>query len=162
MTEPAPLEIHRDHVRDEWIDHNGHMNVAFYVLAFDYATDALCEHVGLSREYVKEQNKSVFVLEAHITYDREVVAGDPLRFTTRVLDCDAKRVHVFHEMYHAEKGFLASTNEVVILHVDMADRRSAPMPAEILERVTALKAAHAVVSRPPQVGRVIGLKKRAA
>jgi acyl-CoA thioester hydrolase len=162
MTEPAPLAIHRDYVREEWIDYNRHMNVAFYVLAFDHATEAFCAHVGLGEQYLKERNKSIFVLEAHITYDREVMAGDPLRFTTRILDCDAKRVHLFHEMYHAEEGYLASTNEIVMLHVDMADRRSAPMPPEILERVTQLKDAHSALPRPAQVGRVIGLKKRAA
>lgn len=162
MTEPAPLSIYRDHVREEWIDYNRHMNVAFYVLAFDHATDAFCDHVGLGQAYFKEQNKSIFVLEAHITYDREVMAGDPLRFSTRVLDCDPKRVHLFHEMYHAEQGYLASTNEIVMLHVDMTDLRSAPMPPEILQGVMALKEVHAALPRPPQVGRTIGLKKRAA
>ena len=162
MTEPAPLSIHTDRVRDEWIDFNGHMNVAYYMLAFDHATDAFCDHVGLGQAYFREQNKSIFVLEAHITYDREVVAGDPLRFTTRVLDCDAKRVHLFHEMHHGEQGFLAATNEIVMLHVDMEHRRSAPMPANSLDMVRALATAHATLPRPPQIGRVIGLKKRAA
>ncbi len=35
MGEPAPLELRQGRVRPEWLDYNGHMNVAYYVLAFD-------------------------------------------------------------------------------------------------------------------------------
>lgn len=39
----APLDRHRAIVRPEWINANSHMNVAYYVLAFDQATDTFCE-----------------------------------------------------------------------------------------------------------------------
>ena len=40
MTLAAPLDVYRDVVRPEWIDNNGHMNVGYYLVVFDYATDA--------------------------------------------------------------------------------------------------------------------------
>lgn len=86
------LELHTESVRTEWIDYNGHMNVAYYVLAFDHATDAFLDYLGMDEHYRDERRCSVFTAEAHVTYDREVRLGDPLRFTTQLLDWDAKRV----------------------------------------------------------------------
>ncbi|HEX6843297.1 MAG TPA: thioesterase family protein, partial [Stellaceae bacterium] len=75
----APLDRHRAEVRADWIDANGHMNVGYYVVAFDHATDTLCDQLGIGWSYVEHRLGMVFVLEAHVTYDREVHAGDPLR-----------------------------------------------------------------------------------
>ena len=38
---PAPFDRYRTVVRPEWIDHNGHMNMGFYLVVFDLATDAV-------------------------------------------------------------------------------------------------------------------------
>ncbi|HEY0833803.1 MAG TPA: thioesterase family protein, partial [Azospirillum sp.] len=128
MTNAAPLELHRDTVRPEWIDYNGHMNVAYYLLAFDHATDAVFDAFGIGKSYVESESRSLFVVEAHLTYAREVTAGDSLRFASRILSVDDKRLHLFHEMFHADEGFLAATAEFMLVHVDLADRRGAPFP----------------------------------
>lgn len=160
MSLPAPLDAYRDVVRPEWIDHNQHMNMGFYLVVFDFATDAFFEFVGLDREHRRQRNVTTFSLEAHITYQREVREGDPLRFTTRLIAYDAKRIHYLHEMYHAEEGYLASTNELMSLHVSEETRRSAPMADEILGRLEAIKAAHDTLPASPYVGRIIGLKSK--
>ena len=100
----APLDRHRATVQKEWIDWNGHMNVGYYVVAFDKATDALCEQFGCSWEYTRDKIGMTFVLEAHVTYDREVKEGDPLRITTQILDHDAKRIHYIHPCITATKA----------------------------------------------------------
>jgi len=157
--EPAAvlLALHRETVDPAWIDYNGHMNLAYYMLAFDHATDAFFDHIGLGIEYLKRNNCSTFTLEAHVTYERELMAGDPMRFETQLLDHDAKRLHYMHMMYHAEDGYLAATNELISLHVDMGKRRSAPMPAAVIERLERIAATHNQLPRPPQAGRVISL-----
>ncbi|HYR66500.1 MAG TPA: thioesterase family protein, partial [Reyranella sp.] len=99
----APLDRHRATVLPEWIDWNGHMNVGFYVVAFDKATDTLCAQFGCSWEYTRDKIGMTFVLEAHVTYDQEVKEGDALRITTQILDHDAKRLHYIHAMYHADE-----------------------------------------------------------
>jgi acyl-CoA thioester hydrolase len=154
---PTPLDIHRDVVRPEWIDHNGHMNVGYYLVAFDFATDVWMDFVGLDRAHRGQHRVTTFCLEAHVTYVREVGEGDPLRFTTRLLAHDGKRMHFFHEMYHAGDGYLASTNELMSLHVSQETRRAAPMAAPILERLARVRDAHATLPPSPHVGRVIGL-----
>lgn len=156
----APLDIHRATVLPEWIDWNGHMNVGFYVVAFDKATDTLCAQFGCSWEYTREKIGMTFVLEAHVTYDREVKEGDPLRITTQILDYDAKRLHFMHVMYHATEGYLAATNELMLMNIDYATRRSAAWPDFAMERLHKLAAAHESLPVPPQAGRLIGIKRK--
>lgn len=160
MTIPSPLDSHRDVVRPAWIDHNQHMNMGYYMVVFDFATDTFFDFVGLDRAHRERANITTFSLEGHITYQREVGLNDPLRFTTRLIDFDAKRIHYLHEMYHGEDGYLASTNELMSLHVSRESRRSAPMAPQILDRLAEIKAAHDTLPPSPYVGRVIGLKAK--
>jgi acyl-CoA thioester hydrolase len=158
----APLDRYRDVVRSEWIDHNQHMNVGYYLVVFDYATDEFMSWIGLDAEYRAAHAITTFCLEAHVTYHREVREGDPLRFTTHLLGHDDKRLHYIHAMYHAEAGWLAATNELMSLHVSRATRRATAMAPEILARLAAIQRAHDALPRPAQAGRSIGLANKPA
>lgn len=158
---PAPLELLRIAVKPDWIDYNGHMNVAYYVLVFDLATDGLFAMLDIGADYVQRTNKSAFVLETHVQYIQEVVEGAPLKVTGQVLDADDKRIHLYSEMFHADDGFLAATSELMLLHVDLGARGAAPFPPEVQARVDAIRAAHAGLARPQAAGRVIGIRRRA-
>ena len=154
----APFDVYRNRVRPEWIDHNGHMNMGFYLVVFDLATDEFFRSIGLDEAHRRASRATTFCLEAHVTSHREVREGDPLRFTTLLLGHDAKRLHYFHQMYHAEEGcYLAATNELMSLHVSEETRRGAPMAPEVLERLRLIQTAHDQLPRPPQVGRRLGL-----
>jgi acyl-CoA thioester hydrolase len=131
MTGSAVPAIHQQEVLTEWIDYNRHMNVAFYVLIFDQSLDVFLDQIGLTREYRESANCTVYVLETHVTYIQEVHEGDLLEMTIRVIDCDEKRMHLFLEMHHRDKGFLAATSEQMIMHLDKSGPRAAPMPAEM-------------------------------
>ena len=157
---PTPLDVYRDAVRPEWIDHNKHMNVGYYLVVFDFATDAWMAYIGLDPEHRRARHVTTFCLEAHVTYVREVGDGDPLRFTTRLLAWDAKRIHYLHEMYHAEEGYLAATNELMSLHVSQETRRAAPMADEVQALLGRVEKAHAALPPSPHVGRVMGLRAR--
>lgn len=157
---PPPLAPFRTTVPPEWIDYNGHMNVAYYVLAFDKATDGLLDHLGLGEAYRRATNHSFYALEAHVTYDRELKLGAPLTIDTQLIDADDKRLHFFHRMTHAEAGYLAATNELMGLHVDLGGPRAAAMPPEAQAAVARLLAAHRDLPAPPQLGRRIALKRR--
>ena len=85
-----PLALYTDTVRPEWIDYNDHMNVAYYVLAFDFATDAFLEFLGLNETLRKTHNLSTFSAEAHVTYQRELHQGAALSFTTQLIGFDTK------------------------------------------------------------------------
>ena len=156
----APLALHREVVLPEWIDYNGHMNVAFYVLAFDHATDRFLDLIDLGHDYMKRTNNSSFVLETHVTYAREVKLDDPLQFTLQLLDADEKRLHYYFEMFHGTEGYLAATSELISMHVDLDARLSAPMPEAAQRRIAAILEAHRDLARPEQSGRVIGIRRK--
>jgi len=147
-------------VPPEWIDYNGHMNVAYYVLAFDKATDGLLDRLGLGEAYRRATNCSIYVLEAHITYDRELKQGEPLAIATQLIDADRKRLHFFHRMVHATAGYLAATTELLALHVDLGGPRAAAMPEAAWAETAALLSAHRALPPPPQLGRRIGIARR--
>jgi acyl-CoA thioester hydrolase len=156
----APFDGYRDMVRPEWIDHNQHMNMGYYLVVFDFATDEFLSWAGLDAAHRAAGAVTTFCVEAHVTYHREVRAADPLRFTTVLLGHDDKRIHYLHAMYHAADGFLAATNELMSLHVSRATRRASAMAPEILDRLAAIQRAHDALPRPPQAGRAIGLANR--
>lgn len=157
---PTPLASYSGEVQPEWIDDNNHMNVAYYVLAFDYATDALFNFLGLSREYKDVNNVSTFAVDMNVVYNRELRLGEPLRVETRMVDSSDKALHYFHEMYHADEGYLAASNEVLSMHMDMTIRRIAPMAAEIQQWVTQVCQAHSNLGRPDAVGRALGIRRK--
>jgi acyl-CoA thioester hydrolase len=150
----------RLNVRPEWIDYNGHMNVGYYLVAFDQATERLCEHFGVGEAYRHQSDAGIFVLEAHVTYDREVAEGALLHFRTRVVNSDAKRFHIVHHMIEGNDGFLAATNELMCMHVDLTEKRGTPFPETIAERVTALSKAHDGLPLPHGVGRAIAIRRK--
>ena len=156
----APLVLLEERVRPEWLDYNDHMNVVYYAMVFDRASEAFVQHVGMGEEYTRVTRGSWVALEAHTTFSRELRRGDPLRVETRVLGCDAKRVHLFHSLHHAEDGYQAATIELMLMHVDLTARRSSPLPAGVRDRIGRLAAAHATLARPAEVGRVIALPTR--
>ncbi|MDH3315100.1 MAG: thioesterase family protein [Gammaproteobacteria bacterium] len=156
----APLVLHQGTIKGDWIDYNGHMNVAYYVLVFDHATDALLDYLGMDEGYRANTGFTTYVLETHVTYDRELKEDDPVRVETQLLDFDAKRLHYFSRMFHAQEDYLAATTEIMLMHIDSRGPKAAAMPDAVLARVEAVMAVHRALPRPEQAGRVIGIRKR--
>ncbi len=156
-----PMQLAGMQVLPEHIDANGHMNVGYYNVIFDQALDKLFVPFQLDWSYVQRTNLSTFVLETHVCYLQEVVQGDALRFTFQLLGQDAKRLHYFMGMYHAEQGYLAATSEQVLVHVDLNTRRSCPFLPEHQDLFARMMAGHGKLPRPEQAGRSLGLVRKA-
>ncbi len=107
----APLEIHRETVDPEWIDYNGHMNVAYYLMAADHAMGAFGDHIGLGERYTKATNRSTFAVDMRIVYLREFVVDAPIRVTAQLIAFDAKRIHVCLALRHGEEGWISALSE---------------------------------------------------
>ena len=160
MNIEAPLLLHRESVLPEWIDYNGHMNLAYYVLIFDHATDAFLDFIGLTEKFRKANQSSTFAAELHVTYEHEVKLGDTVVVKTQLLDFDEKRIHYFHHMYHEADGKSVATNELISLYMDMKARRVTAMPGDIQEMLGKIVSAHTDLPLPSQVGRRIGLRSK--
>lgn len=159
MDARVPFCGYQSCVQPDWIDYNGHMNLAYYVLAFDQATDAFNSNLGLGPEYARLQRQSLYVVDMNVSYRRELKEGDPISCTTQLLEFDSKKIRLFHQMFHTEDGFLAATNELILVHVDMESGRSCPFPEEALERLQAMARQHQSLSIPENVGRQLSLQR---
>jgi acyl-CoA thioester hydrolase len=156
---PAPFDRYHGEVRPEWIDHNGHMNLAYYTVLFDYATDLMFKELDLGLGYRRRTDHGTFVTETHNCYERELLVGDKVRVAIQILFADDKRLHLAHEMFRRDNGERAATQELLFLHVDLKARRVCPFPPELHVRVHAAAAAHAALPRPDWVGRPVGVRR---
>ena len=155
-----PLELATLAVLPEWIDYNGHMNVSYYVLAFDQGVDAFMELIGISPANIEQRQTSTFTLEMHLNFLHELRLGDPLRLNCQLLDFDTKRVHYFLRMHHAEDDYLAAVSEQIMVHVDLETRRSSEFPDDVRLALTNLMKSHQDLPYPEQSGRVIGIRRK--
>lgn len=146
-------------VKPEWIDYNGHLNMAYYNVLFDRCADEVYDLMGFGPEYHARTGNTTYVAEFHLAYARELHVNDPVTVTFQLIDHDAKRFHSYQEIRHQD-GWLAATGEALTLHVDQSGPRVAPMPGDVLDKVAALAAAHAALPRPARVGASIGIKRR--
>ena len=155
----APFVSSVMRVEPNWIDYNGHLNMAYYNVLFDRAVDEVFELLGCGADYVKS-GFSTFTAEVHVRYLRELHDGDPVRVTFQLLDYDAKRMHYFEQLFHAEEGWVSATSENMSLHVDIAAKKVAPFPAQVERCLVRMKAAHAQLPRPEAVGRQITMPSK--
>jgi len=144
-------------VKPEWLDANGHMNVAHYVSAFDDGSCPMFDDFGLGWDYTEGGESSVFMASSSIDVRRELLADDRLRMATYLVAFDQRRIHVFQELYHRDKDYLAAQAEFVFVHVSLVTRRSSDIPASSLRRIEQIHAAHRCAPLPRFVGRAIGL-----
>ncbi|MFP3569673.1 thioesterase family protein [Paraburkholderia sp. SIMBA_030] len=161
MPNSLTLPSYRDTVRAEWVDYNGHLRDAFYLLVFSFATDLLIDQIGLPDAVRKARSRSIYTLEAHINYLHEIKAGAQVRVDMRVLAHDAKRLHLYLEMFADDGAEPVAAGEQMLLHVDTSGPRAAPFDPDVEARVRALADAHAALPPARFAGRAIGLPVKA-
>ncbi|MEP9377296.1 thioesterase family protein [Aquabacter sp. CN5-332] len=156
----APFVSSAMAVEREWVDYNGHLNMAYYNVLFDRAVDEALTLLGLGPHYAVTQRASFFTAETHVRYLQELSPGSPVRGTVQLVDYDEKRLHLYQHLHHASEGWVSATCEQVALHVDLDTRRVVPFPDDVLERVAGMKSVHAALPTPDGLGRSIGLSAR--
>lgn len=152
FTSPA-MEIEND-----WIDYNGHLNMAYYHLLFDRAGEAAFEKLGLGAKYAQSRAHTNYTAEVHVCYVRELHLGDKVTATFQLLQYDEKRIRFYQELRHID-GWLAATAEQLTLHVDMAGPKVTSFPSDILANLKRVQAGHLPLGMPERAGRSIGIKK---
>jgi acyl-CoA thioester hydrolase len=160
LLRPAPFLSSVMQIEPQWIDYNGHLNMAYYNVMFDRAIDELWLKLGIGPGYMKERNGSTFTAECHVRYLREIHLGDPVQVSILLVAADEKRLHTFEELRHASEAWLSATSENMTIHIDMAERKTAPFPSDVRTRVEALANAHSTVARPEGIGRKIAMPSK--
>ncbi|APA88401.1 thioesterase family protein [Paraburkholderia sprentiae WSM5005] len=162
MSHPVALPSYSETVRAEWVDYNGHMRDAFYMLIFSLAIDGLIDFIGLPDAVRKERHRSIYTLEAHLNYLHEIKRDTQVRVDMRVLGHDAKRIHVYLEMFslgttQSQRTGPVAAGEQMLLHVDTSGPRGVAFDPDVKARVHELALAHATLPAARFAGRVIAL-----
>ena len=157
MIFPAPFDSGEGEELAEWIDANDHMNLAYYIVLFDRATDAIYEAFQIGPDYKDSTGCGTFAVASHNLYEQELLLGERVRIDTYVLGVDSKRLHLAHEMFRLADGARAATQELLYLHIDLAARRVTPWPGDVRARLDAAQAAHAALPRPAWVGQRVAM-----
>src|SRR5262249_15793898 len=147
-------------VEPQWIDYNGHLNMAYYNVLFDRAVDEVYELLGIGGAYLQDYKHSTFTAEVHVRYVRELRENDPVRVTFQLLDFHEKRFPYVEELFDGTEGWVWATSENMTLHVDMTAKKVAPFPTKIMRTLAHMKAAHARLPRPEAAGRRIAMPQK--
>lgn len=153
----APLTLYSCDVEPDWVDYNKHMTEAAYLTAFGWASDALFRYIGDNEEY-RAAGRSFYTVETHINYLREVRGDASLRFTTTVVGLDAKRLHIYHEMFDTSSDTMVAATEQMLLHMDTKTGRPTPIEGTPRLALEAIRFAHLDQPVPKYMGRVMTLK----
>lgn len=159
MNAPVPFMSKVRAVEKDWIDYNGHLNMAFYNVLFDRCSDDAFEHMGMGPGYAQNRKMTVYTAEIHVCYVRELHLHHETVCSFQICDHDDKRLHIYKELRHRD-GWLAATSENLYLHIDMAGPKVAPFPTDIMENVAAMATAHASLPPPERMGRSIAIRRR--
>ena len=124
------LILKSEKVKKEWTDYNGHMNVAYYVHVFDLAADIMLDNFRMGGKSAKSEKKSTFAVEMYANYNQEIRLGEEVETYLTYIDHDKKRIHYKLSMFHKEKKYLAATNEVLSLYVDLNQRKVAEFDSD--------------------------------
>lgn len=146
-------------VIQEWVDHNGHMNDAEYNRVLSDATDDWLAHLGLTLETIKTLHYTVFTLENHLTFLKEMKLDEDIGVKVHLYDYDSKRLHVFMEMLNSEQA-LTSTYEVMLMGIDTENGRPSPFPDSIAHNIEAYYKKDEMTTRPKQLGHQIGITRK--
>ena len=159
MSENIPTPYVYDAVvKDDWLDENGHMNVAYYMSAFDDGGEVFFADPGIGWEYTRQKVGTVFIVSSKVDYFSELMAGQKFRVTSRLLEFNEKMLNVYYEIVDAEERLCARA-EILYIHILFATRKSAPMPPKVLARLDKIFGAHQREPLPENLGAGVGIRK---
>jgi acyl-CoA thioester hydrolase len=134
--------LYRTAVAPEWIDYNGHLRDAYYVVVLSSAIDALMDRLGLDAGYRERTRCTLYSLEMHLHWLHEVTLADELEVEARILAADLKRLHLGLEVRIARHPGPVATAEFMLLHVHQGAKPAAvAFPPEIAAAIARLQAA---------------------
>ncbi len=158
-TTAQTIELFKSPVLPDWIDYNGHMNDAYYVVAFSKAIDAFMLHIGLDETFRAEQKVSIYTLQSMVTYLQEVSEAEPIVIKGQLLESDTKKLRLFMTMFHGESHDELATMETLLLHMDMQAHRAAPFLPQTQSLVESIQSAHNLLETPANAGKAIAIRR---
>ena len=156
---PSALQTLQTPVIKEWIDYNGHLNDANYLVIFTKASDALQDHLGLTLKHIQNTGETLFTVETHLAYVQEIGLGEMVTITTQILETDNKRMRIFHRMFNDQNELLA-TVEMLFLCYNLLAKKVTNFSDMMVQSITILEADQSQLPWPDSAGKGIGLKRK--
>lgn len=153
----GPLLLWEGEVLPAWIDANGHMNDGYYAVAFSDATWRVQDYLGMDAHYRAQTGGTLYSVEAHFTWEKELLLGQRIHTESLILGADEKRLRLFQSLMASDDNAVAATMDLMLLHVtqDEGSVRTSPFPPGISAAVQEVVTAHAKIERPAQAGRKV-------
>lgn len=141
------VPIYRTPIAPEWIDYNGHVRDAYFGLIASHAVDSLMDQLGMDARYREQSGCTLYTVEMHTHYLREIGVRDRVEVRARILGADQKRIHAALELVCDGSPQTAATCEVMLLHVCQTPTlRTAPFPEQVAAAIAGLRHATAAMS----------------
>jgi|TARA_B110000977_G_scaffold187327_1_gene254299 acyl-CoA thioester hydrolase len=155
----SALQTLQTPVIKDWIDYNGHLNDAYYLVIFTQATDALQNHLGLTLEHIKHTGETLFTVETHLAYVQQVGLGEVVTISSKILETDSKRMRIFHSMFNEQNQLLA-TVEMLLICYNLQAKKVTNFSDMMLQSLVNFDAQYGQLPWPAAAGKGITLKKR--
>lgn len=132
------IETYRGLVYPWAIDGMGHMNVQSYTARFDEASWQFLARLGLTPQFLKDNERGAVAVQADTQYKREVLAGSLLHITTQLVEIGTKSVRVVHRMYDSVRNEEVAVSDMVGVYFDTRNRVALEVPDSVRERAAEL------------------------
>ena len=157
----VPFVMSEQTVKSDWIDYNGHMNVAYYTLAFDLSLDEFFETIlGLGPSFVGRSKSGPYSLQAQYHYLDELLEGEAFYVKIYLRDANEKCIHIVMEMFNSKENSLSAMCEQVLINVDLQSRKSVKYPDWAQMRIKKILTSFEEINFPDKTGAPIGLRKK--
>ena len=154
----SPFVTNLKKVLPEWIDYNGHMNVAYYTLAFDDALDDFLDKIGIGEDYVTEFQNGPYALQANYHYLDELLVDEEFRVRIYLVDTTEKCFHSAMEIFNENTGLVSAVCEQITMNVNLELRKSNKYPDWVREKFDLMIESQKDRQLPSQIGKPLGLK----
>jgi acyl-CoA thioester hydrolase len=132
------LDAYRDTTKPWEVDVLGHVGFQFYIHRFSAAAMQLLSAMGMTPAYLRDNRRGLSTFEFQLRFRRELRGGELVQVKTGLVHLGNSSLGTFHKMYNLGTGEEVARLIQFGVHLDMAARRSCPMPEEVRQRSSGL------------------------
>jgi acyl-CoA thioester hydrolase len=127
-----PIKVSKGTIKEDWIDYNGHMNMAYYVQCFEESCDYILELLELGHKYALEEKKGVFVIKCKIDYREEITLNEKFKIYVSTMNIEGKKLILDLTMLNVDDKVIANYH-ILNLNVDLITKKSCNFSNSILD-----------------------------
>ena len=116
MQEKFPYEAPIVVVTEDMCDLNGHMNVAYYLQAFDIYSRPMFEEMGFTKEHF-QNGYSSFAVEDSLRYLKEFLLGEKIYPRFRIENFNRKLIHIVGILLNEEGNYHQSQKPSLFMSI---------------------------------------------